>query len=208
MFQVAGVLLILSFVSFAVGGSLPLVGEKGNPRFFNLPEPEYLANVVSNAKVWRWANAFMGAAVVILLAGLTMLATILEGANELILSRLGLVLFLPAAVLWVIFSAWRAVIAVEAGQAAAGTGTAPAYYGPLTKWASVLYFTYAVMGFLALAAYGGSWLLTGLAPAWTGWVTVVFSLAVLVLLLVQGDTLPAFHYVPPLVLGIILLLSS
>ena len=108
MFQAAGVLLILSFVSFAVGGSLPLVGEKGNPRFFNLPEPEYLANVVSNAKVWRWANAFMGAAVVILLAGLTILATILEGANELILSRLGLVLFLPAAVLWVIFSAYCA----------------------------------------------------------------------------------------------------
>ena len=98
--------------------------------------------------------------------------------------------------------------AVEAGQAAAATGSVPAYYPPLTRWARVLFVSYAVTGFLALAAYGGSWLLGGLAPAWAGWVTLVFSLAVLGLLLVQGDTLPAFHYLPPLLLGIILLLSS
>jgi hypothetical protein len=108
----------------------------------------------------------------------------------------------------VIFSAWRAVIAVEAGQAAADEGSVPAYYRPLTKWAWVLFVTYAVTGFLALAAYGGSWLLAGLAPAWAGWVTIIFSLAVLGLLVVQGDTLPAFHYMPPLLLGIILLLSK
>ncbi|MGA7732933.1 MAG: hypothetical protein WCD37_16875, partial [Chloroflexia bacterium] len=108
--RLAGVLLILAFILFAIGATLPLVGKKGNVRFFGLPMREYLVAVADNAVAWRWANIFMGGAVVALLGGLTMLTTILEGANERALSRLGLVGFLLAAVLWVIFSAFRAVV--------------------------------------------------------------------------------------------------
>ena len=209
--NLAGVLLILAFVLFAIGATLPLVGKKGNAGFFGLPMREYLVAVADNAVVWRWANIFMGGAVVALLGGLTMLTTILEGANERALSRLGLVGFLLAAVLWVIFSAFRAVVTVRAAQemTAAGEGGAvPAYYEPMAQWGYALFYAYAVVGFLALAAYGGGLLRVGVLPGWAGWATVIFCMAMLILMVITGDTLPAFHYLPGLLLGILLVLRG
>ena len=48
----------------------------------------------------------------------------------------------------------------------------------------------------------------GLLPAWAGWATLLFSIAMLILLLIMGDTLPAFHYVPALLIGILLLVRG
>lgn len=207
-YRVTGVLLILAFISFGVGATLPLLGQKGNMRIFTLPTREYLLAVANNPSVWRWANVFMGAAGIILLAGLTILTTLLEGANERMLSRLGLVGFLLAAVLWVIFSVFRTTVTIRAAQEMTVTGTTggevPAYYEPLSQWGFTLFYVYAVVGFLALAAYGASLLQVGLLPVWVGWATLIFSIAMLILLLRTGDTLPAFHYVPPLLIGILL----
>jgi hypothetical protein len=54
--------LILSFISFAIGKTLSVVGEKGNMCICTLPAPEHLLAVAENAIVWRWGNIFMGAA--------------------------------------------------------------------------------------------------------------------------------------------------
>jgi hypothetical protein len=35
--RLTGVLFILAFISFAIGGTLPVVGAKGNMRIFTLP---------------------------------------------------------------------------------------------------------------------------------------------------------------------------
>jgi hypothetical protein len=35
--RVVGPLLVLSFISFGVGATVPLLGKKANPRFVNLP---------------------------------------------------------------------------------------------------------------------------------------------------------------------------
>jgi hypothetical protein len=206
--RLTAILLILAFISFAIGATLPLVGEKGNIQIYTLPVREHLLAVADNAVAWRWANIFLGAAAILLLVGLTMLTTILEGAGERVLSRLGLVGLLLAVVLWVVFSAHRAVITVRAAQETIETGTVPPYYEPLAQWGFALFYVYAVVGFLALAAYGGSLLQVGLLPAWAGWGTIIFSIAVLVLLLITGDTLPAFHYFPPLLIGILLLMRG
>jgi hypothetical protein len=206
--RVAGVMLVLSFVSFAIGGALPVVGEKGNAGIFTLPLREQLLAIADNAAAWRWANIFMGAAAVLLLAGLTMLTTIFEGAGERVLSRLGLVGWLMAAVLWVIFSALRGVVAVSASAEMVTTGRVPTYYEALAQWGFALFYLYAVIGFLSISAYGGASLQVALLPAWAGWGTVIFSVAMLVLLLVQGDTLPAFHYMPALLIGILLMLRG
>jgi hypothetical protein len=206
--RLAGVVLIMSFISFAIGGTLPVVGEKGNMRIFTLPIREHLLAVADNAVVWRWANVFMGAAAVVLLAGLSMLTTILEAANERVFSRLGLVGWLFAAVLWVIFSVFRGVVTIRAAQEMTTTGTTgvvPAYFEPMAQWGFALFYVSAVVGFLALAAYGGSLLQVGLLPAWVGWATLVFSIALLIQLLIIGDTLPGFHYLPPLLIGVLLL---
>lgn len=203
--RLTGILLVLAFILFAIGGTLPVVGEKGNTRIFTLPVREHLQAIADNANVWRWANIFMGTACVVLLAGLSILTTILEGANERAFSRLGLVGFLLATVIWVIFSSFRAVVTVKAAQEMATTGAVPTYYEPLAQWGFVLFSIYAVVGFLALAAYGVSLLQIGLLPGWTGWATLIFSIAMGVQLLIMGDTLPAFHYFPPLLIGILLL---
>jgi hypothetical protein len=210
-YRLTGLLLILAFISFAIGGTLPIVGEKGNAGIFTLPVQEHLRAVAGNAAAWRWANIFMGAAAIILLAGLTMLSTLLEASNERILSRLGLMGFLFATVLWVIFSAFRATVTIRAAQEMTATGTTgavPAYYEPLAQWGGALFYVYAVVGFLALAAYGGSLLQVQLLPGWVGWATLIFSIAILAQLLIMGDTLPAFHYVPPLLIGILLMLHG
>ena len=206
--RVTGTLLILAFISFAVGASIPLLGEKGNAGIYTLPVRDYLQAVAKNANAWRWGNIFMAAAIVILVAGLTLLTTMLEGANERSLSRLGFAGILMAAVLWVIFSIFRAVVTTAAAQEMAATGTAPSYYEPLGKWGFALFYTYAVLGYLALAAYGGSLLQVGLVPAWAGWSTLVFSIAMLILLLITGDSLPAFHYFPGLLIGFLLIMGG
>jgi hypothetical protein len=206
--RVAGILLILAFISFAIGGTLPVVGGKGDARIFTLPVREHLQAVADNAGVWRWANVFMGAAAVLLLAGLWMLTALLARAGERIFSQLGLSAMLVATVLWVIFSAFRAIVTVSAAEEMTATGTAPSSYEPLVQWGFRLFFIYAVLGFLALAAYGVSLLQAGLLPVWVGWVTIVFSMGLLILLFIIGDTLPAFYYVPGLLIGNLLLLSS
>jgi len=203
--RVAGILLILAFLSFAVGAGLPTLGEKGNMRIFNLPTREYLLALADNSGVWRWGNIFMGGAALFLVAGLTMLATILEGGGERVLSRLGLVGILLAAMAWVIFSAFRATVTINAAQETAATGTIPPYYEPTAQWNYALFYVYAVLGFLVLAAYAGSLLQVGVLPAWVGWATLVFSAGALALLLITGDTLPIFHYLPPLLMGIVLM---
>ncbi len=206
--RLTGALLILAGIPFAIGATLPVVGEKGNNRIFTLPVREHLQWVADNAATWRWANIFMGTVAVATLAALTVLSTILEGEGERTLSRLGLLGWLLAAVLWTVFSAFRAIISVRAAQQMVDTGTVPQYYEPLAEWGFALFYIYAVVGFLALVAYGGSLLQVGLLPAWVGWATIVFSVAMLVLLLIMGDTLPAFHYFPPLLIGISLLMRG
>jgi len=203
--RITGVLLILAFILFAIGGTLPVVGVKGNSGIFTLPVREHLLAVAKIETIWRWANIFMGTAAVVLLAGLSLLTTMLERANENTFSRLGLDVFLLATVLWVIFSAFRAVVTVSASNELALTGMVPNYYEPLAKWGFALFYIYAVVGFLALGLYGISLLQASLLPAWIGWATLIFSISILVQLFIMGDTLPAFHYLPTLLIGILLL---
>lgn len=71
-----------------------------------------------------------------------------------------------------------------------------------------LFFVYAALGFLAVAAYGVSLLQAGLLPAWVGWATLIYGIALLIPLFIQGNMLPILHYLPGLVIGILLLLHG
>ena len=207
-FRLTGILLIVSGILFGIGASLPVFGEKGNFNIYTLPVQAQLQAIAKNPSAWSWGNIITGTAFVVLLAGLSLLTTLLEGAKEPVFSRLGLIGVLLAAGLWVIFSAFRGVVGGWAAQEFAATGAVPTFYEPLAKFAFVLFFIYAAVGFLALASYGGSLLQVGLLPAWAGWATLVFSMAMLMVLLIMGDNLPLFHYVPPLLIGILLLVHG
>lgn len=201
----AGGLLILSLALFGVGSTLPLVGERGNPRIYTLPPEDQLDAIGLNPGAWRWANVLMGAAAIVLASGLALLAALLGDAT---LARLGLMTFMIAAVIWVVFSAYRATVPIQVADVIAGGGSLPAYHQSLAQWAGALFTTYATLAFLSLAAYGGAIIQTGLLAGWVGWATIIFSLGLLLLMLVMGDTLPGFHYVPPLLIGILLLIRD
>ena len=84
------------------------------------------------------------------------------------------------------YSVFRAVITIRTAQemtAAGITGVVPCYYEPLSRWGFALFYGYAVVGFLALAAYGASMLQVGLLPVWVGWTTLVFNVAMLGILI-------------------------
>jgi hypothetical protein len=202
---IAGGLLILSFALFAVGAALPLVGETGNPRIYTLPSDDQLDAIGLNPGAWRWANVLMGTAAILLVSGLALLAVLLGDAT---LARLGLTIFTIAAVMWVVFSAYRATVPIQVADVMAGGGSPPAYHQALAEWAGALFTTYATLAFLSLAAYGGAMIQTGLLAGWVGWATIIYSLGLLLLMLVIGDTLPAFHYLPPLLIGILLLIRD
>ena len=204
----AGALLVLAFVVFAVGATLPLVGADGDAGIFTLPVREHLQAVAGNAATWRWANVVMGAAVFLLVVGTTTMTTLLERDGERVLSRIALTSLQLAAVLWLVICAFRATVTVDAARETALTGVVPSYYEPLAGWVSGLFQAYVVVGCLGLAALGGSLVLAGPVPAWAGWATVVMSVATLVHLLAAGDTLPAFHYVPALLIGIVALIAG
>jgi hypothetical protein len=206
--RLTGVMLILGGIVFAIGASLPTLGEKGNFWIFTLPVRDHLLAVAQNPTVWHWANVFMGAAAVVLLAALAMLSAILHTHDEHVLSRLGFSGVLLAALLWLLFSAFRAAVTPAAAQETIASGAVPSYYEPLARWAFALFYVYAVLASLALAAYGGSLLQVQLVPTWAGWLTLGYSAAMLVSLLLTGDTLPAFHYAPPLLIGLLLLLPG
>ncbi|TDE01991.1 hypothetical protein [Jiangella asiatica] len=204
--RLAGALLVLAFASFAIGATLPLVGGNGNAEIFTLPVREHLEAVADNSAAWRWANVLMGAAVVLLIFGMTIVTTMLERVEERLLSRIALTGLLLAALLWLVFTAFRSTVTVSAAQETVLTGAVPTYYQPLARWGSGLFQIYIVLGCLGLAALGGSLVLAGLVSAWAGWATAAISAATLVHFLSAGDTLPAFHYLPSLLIGILLLI--
>jgi len=61
---------------------------------------------------------------------------------------------------------------------------------------------------LSQAAYGAALLQTGLLPGWLGWITVVWNIGWLVVLLRAKDPYyPVLHFQLPVLAGILLLVS-
>jgi hypothetical protein len=68
----------------------------------------------------------------------------------------------------------------------------------MAQWMFALYVVYAALGFLALAAYGISLLQVG-------WATLIYSIVLLISLFIQGNVLPILHYLPGVLIGVLLL---
>lgn len=202
--RVAAALMIFAFACFGTGATLPVIGRRGNVQIFTLPVEEHLLAVAENARRWRIANAFMGIGFVFLILGALIVTAPLE-RSQLVLARASQAGMLVAGVLWVAFSVFRATATVVAAREAAETGRTPAYYPALAAWLYELFRVYIVLGCLALAALGIALMGEGVVPSWVGWAVVVMMLATLAHLLISGDTLPAFHYFPGLLLGVVLL---
>ena len=148
--------------------------------------------------IWKWPAAqsrgylycerglVMGAILVATL-GFILLERLLEGAGDKILPPLGMTIFLLGTVL---------VLAAETFS----LHQQEYIYAPIVA--------FVILAFIGQAVLGVAILRTGFLPGWVGWVTVIWSLAWLVILPIarpQDMYYPWLHYVAPVMIGIALL---
>ena len=199
-----GITLILGCVLFLAGTPLPVTDSTGT-FIYGLPPQQYLGVVFIHPTLWWWANVLFLSGTLVTLLGLAQLTTLLRGAGDRAFSSLGLIVLVVGAVLWVMVLAFRLSIDFWAAQETARTGVMPGFYVPLTQWTGALFVLYTILTFLAASAYGGALISTRMLPRWLGWTTIVYSLAGLGLFVALRDMPPLFHYLLPIVLGILLL---
>jgi len=143
-----------------------------------------------SSSFYLWERSFVIASLLATLLSFTQLKRVLEDAGEGILASMALMLFLVAAALAVV----------------AETLSFPSdaiLYPPIV--------TYVILSFLGQAVFGMALLRSGLLPGWVGGVTVIWTLAMLIFLVVarpQDMYYPWLHYVAPLLIGIALLQKS
>lgn len=137
-----------------------------------------------------WERSWVIAAALVNLMGFVLLVSLLRNAGDTILAP-------PALTLYVIGTA--VLIAAEGS------------FLSNREWVWPQVVLYVVLAFLAQAAFGAALLRTGLVPAWTGWVTLVWNLGWLATFTITRSHdiyYPVLHHVAPLIIGIALLVSS
>ena len=200
-----GLTLILGCVLFLSGASLPVTNNTGT-FIYSLPPQQWLGVVSTHPTLWWWVNVLILSGTLVTLLGFAQFTTLLRGAGDQVFSSSGLIALGFGAVLWVIQLAFRLSIDFSAAQETARTGVMPAFYVPLRAWTDALFAVYTILTFLAAMGFGGALVSTRLLPRWLGLVTMVYSLAGLGLFAAAHDMPPLFHYLLPIVMGILLLL--
>jgi hypothetical protein len=140
---------------------------------------------------YQWERGLIVSGHLTLALGLTGLTSLLRQAGDLVLSDVGLTAFVVgAAVLTVAEVSWL----TKAGLPDELTGA--------------LIRIFVILAFLSQAAYGAALLQTGLLPGWLGWITVVWNIGWLVVLVRAKDPYyPVLHFQLPVLAGILLLMS-
>ncbi len=175
----AGILLILSFVALFAGASMYWL--RGGLRGGAPPSKRYFV----------WERTFIIAAVVLTAVGLALLEGDMQSADGRALARAGAVTYFFGGILVVVAEA------VSVGQFLDGDRSQQVW--PLE-------FAYVVLAFLAQAAVGGALLQAGVVAGWIAWATVIWNIALLLVMLIRrGDIyIPFLHHLMPLLIGIAL----
>lgn len=133
-----------------------------------------------------WERGFVMAAILAATLGFVLLTQLLERAGDSILPPLALTIFVVGAVL-------------DVAAESFGLHEQAYIYAPIV--------VFVILSFAGQAVYGAAILRTGYLPGWTGWATVIWSLAWLVILPLARPRdiyYPWLHYVAPLIIGIAL----
>jgi hypothetical protein len=205
--RLTGATIILGVALFLIGAFMPLTDTKGN-FIYSLQARQWLGVISNHQLLWQWANFLFISGAVVTILGLVMLSGLLREAGDRAFSQLGLTTFAFGVVLWLIIVAFRQSIDSWSAQEMVRTSALPDFYVPLTLWTHALGVIYTVLAFTALAALGGAVLSTCILPRWMGWLTLVYSLVGLGVFVYTHDIPPLLHYLPLLIIGILLLRSQ
>ena len=134
----------------------------------------------------RWERGTVIAAFLISVLGFVLLENLLRAAGETVFARLALALYLICA-----------AVLVVAETTFITNGALP--YPQIVA--------HVVLAFLAQAAFGAALLQTGLVAPWASWATVLWNIALLIIMPIffpRDIYFPWLHYVAPLIIGIAL----
>ncbi len=135
----------------------------------------------SSRRYLYWERSLWIAATILLTLGFSLFAGFLQAEGEDVLSRLGFTAFLIGAVLIIVAEGYSLDAQIWAGY--------------LARWSVVLLF-------LSEAAFGWGILQIDPLPHWIGWVTIIWNVGWLALLVRAKDPyIPGIHYMMPLVIG-------
>jgi len=163
--------------------------------------------IARHSTIWRLANIGFVVATVLSAAGLFVLSSSL-GANGEGLARAAAVAYAMAGTAWLVTLSIRLGITPGVAARYVADATLDPAFAPLAGLGGVLFAAFILVGTSSLVALGAAVVLGGVLPAWTGWVILALSVAILGGYLLTGDTLPAFVYLPTIMLGIVLLLTA
>ena len=201
-FQADGLPALLLVVG---GGSFVVLAaaSAGVPAAIWTGPPEVsLPLIARHLAIWRLANLGFVIATVLTAAGLFVLPPSL-GANGAGLALAGAVAYAMAGTAWIITLGIRLGITPDVATRYVASGSVDPAFAPLAALAGALFATFIVIGCSSLAVLGVAALLGGTLPAWVGWTTLGAGAAILAGFLVTGDTLPAFVYLPTILLGVV-----
>jgi hypothetical protein len=200
-----GITLMLGcFLFLGAAGLIPRDAE-GNYMVI-LPLREGLLVIAAHTTLFQWSFSLFISGLIVTLLGLAMLTTIFRDAHDSTFSSLALLASLFGDVLMAIYLAIPLGVAPVAAQDTVRAGVAPDYYVQLTLWTQPLFVLYTILAFSALAAYGGAILSTRVLPHWVGWLSIIYSLAGLVLAgFTAGNVPPFLHHLMPILMGVLLL---
>ena len=157
--------------------------------------------------VWRVANIGFALATVVTAAGLA-LTPDLVGDRGRSMAWVSAVVFVLAAVPWLITQAIRVVVTPGAADAFVAEGTIDPAWVPLDRLSAALFPAFIMLAAASIATLGIAIIAGGALDGPVGWACLVAGLAIGGSYLVVGDTLPAFVYFPTTAVGIALLVST
>lgn len=158
-----------------------------------------LEEITANLPAHLWTSGTFLLAVFITLVGLALFTLALREAGDRFLSILGLLAFAFGSIFWTMHVAFRLTVMPWAADEFSRTAMPPAWFQPWRNWSGLLFGIYSVLANLALVAYGGAILETGLLVRWAGWTCVVLGL-----LAAPSFGPPLFIHLTPWLVGILL----
>jgi hypothetical protein len=204
--HVTGATLIVGSIVMLSGAvAYGFVKDANGPMIFGQPPREWLRLIIAHEGIWRASTILFIAGSLITLFGWTLLAGVFERAGDPGFTRVGLLALAVGVTLFLVWMTVRLSAEIWAAKSAAATQSVPELFAPLAAWNSALFVLYTILTFVGLATFGAAMLTTTTLPTWLGISSIGYALAGLVVLAVTRDMPPFVHYLPTLLIGMLLL---
>lgn len=177
------------------------------PAIWNGSQDVALRLISEHARIWRIANLGFALATIMTAAGL-FLAPALVGERGVPLAWVSAVVFVLAAVPWLLTLAIRVAVTPAVADGFVADGAVDPSYASLVRLNGALFPAFILIGSGSIVALGAAILVGGTLGAPLGWGCLVAGVAIGGSYVVIGDTLPAFIYFPTAAAGIALLLTN